>query len=135
MLLARRAGLVGKQAPQEITERAATAIAGEPPPRETTRAMTAVSHFTFGVLAGALFGLLATPRRLVIRIPWGVAYALVIWFVSYAGWAPALRLMPPPTEDDPGRQTTMIAAHLVYGTALAVLCGGAPTRLPRSAPT
>ena len=135
MLLSRRAGLMGKPPPQEITERAATAVEGEPPAHETAVALATASHFAFGAGAGAVYGIVGAPRRLAFRIPWSVGYALAIWFVSYAGWAPALRLMPPPTEDDPGRQTTMVLAHVVYGSALAALAGGATSRSARSALT
>ena len=43
--------------------------------------------------------------------------------VSYSGWLPALHLMPPPEQDRPGRQPSMVAAHVVYGAVLGALSG------------
>jgi hypothetical protein len=70
-----------------------------------------------GVLGA--FGLLSRKRR--GRMPLGVGYALLIWVVSYAGWAPRLSALPPLERDDPGRQTVMAAGHVVYGATLAFL--------------
>jgi hypothetical protein len=45
----------------------------------------------------------------------------------YAGLAPKLRLIPPPSQDCPGRQITTCAAHLVVGATLGWLLGLGPT--------
>ncbi len=58
-----------------------------------------------------------------MRVPVGLAYGAAIWGVSYMGWVPALGIMPPADRDRRDRQTVMLAAHLVYGTALAVMVG------------
>jgi hypothetical protein len=41
-----------------------------------------------------------------------------VWLGSYAGWIPALDLLPPPDRDRRGRPPSMIVAHWVYGAAL-----------------
>ena len=39
------------------------------------------------------------------------------------GWVPALGIMPPADRNRRDRQTVMLAAHVIYGTALAVMVG------------
>jgi hypothetical protein len=51
----------------------------------------------------------------------GAAFGAGLYALNYAGLAPALGVLPPPTEDRPGRQPTMLAAHLVYGSTLGAL--------------
>ncbi len=106
---------------------------GEPPPRRLTRRLLAplgplapsgsrldvaalLAHLGFGATMGSIWGLL--PRR------WhhgagGALFGFGVWTANYAGWLPAVGLMPPPQRDRPLRPTTMILAHLVYGAALA----------------
>ena len=103
MLAATRLGLVREQAPTQITDRLlqrfglADAVSDE----ATRDALAAANHVAFGAVGGAGFALLTKrlPRSIPL-IPAGMAYALGIWAISYAGWAPALRLMPPPEKDE-----------------------------------
>ena len=46
----------------------------------------------------------------------------------YGCLLPALRLMPPPADDQPARQPRLVGAHLVYGVVLAQLCDRSGTR-------
>jgi hypothetical protein len=89
---------------------------------------TTVAHFAFGSAGGAGYALLR--RR--PSLPSALAYATGIWASSYAGWAPALRLIPPPQRDDRHRQVLTFTAHLVYGAALGLatrrLLGGDAAR-------
>jgi hypothetical protein len=55
------------------------------------------------------------PRSTATR---GVAFALGVWAASYAGWIPALGLLPPPGRDNPRRAWTTATAHVVYGAVL-----------------
>jgi hypothetical protein len=75
---------------------------------------TSIAHLGFGVSCGALYGATA-PRSTVTR---GIAYALGVWAASYAGWIPALGILPPPHRDRPARQVTVLSAHIVYGAVL-----------------
>lgn len=85
------------------------------------------------VLAGSLSGLAATgalygavcPASLKggASVLAGTAYGLAIWAGSYLGWFPALKILPSATRDSLGRNTLMIAAHFVWGSALGALCG------------
>jgi len=121
MIGAKRAGFVGDMPPEKIT---ATMLrrAGIAHSRGEQDAVAAFLHFGFGAAAGAAFGVIA-PKPLMVRLPAGLAYGAAIWGVSYMGWVPALGIMPPAERDRRDRQTVMLAAHLVYGTALAVMIG------------
>jgi hypothetical protein len=77
-----------------------------------------LSHFTFGAVSGAVY---AVVRRLAPDPVTGLAYALSIWAVSYLGWVPASGFLPSALNDRPGRPTTMIAAHVVFGLLLGAL--------------
>jgi hypothetical protein len=79
-----------------------------------TLATSAAAHLGFGASCGALYSLMV-PRS---SAPRGIAFGLVVWATSYAGWIPALGLMPPPHRDTRGRALTAMTAHLVYGGVL-----------------
>jgi hypothetical protein len=89
-----------------------------------------VNHFAFGGACGALFGLAHEVWR--VRAPStsgvrghrtpllaGLAFGTAVWAVSYAGWVPAFGIMPAPQDDRPGRPTSMVVAHWVFGGVLA----------------
>ncbi len=106
---------------------------GEPPPRKITRAgvravngsatgaevdaLSWASHFAFGAVMGAAYGLLVGDRRPSIAS--GILFGTAVWAVSYAGWVPALGIMPSPSRDRPLRPEVMLVAHWAYGASLA----------------
>jgi hypothetical protein len=45
----------------------------------------------------------------------------MVWAASYLGLLPALRLLPPATNHPRHRTALMIAAHLVWGSALGAI--------------
>ncbi len=107
-----------EQPPQRIVRRAAQRL-GVPVRRGDRRLVpvTAVAHLGFGAVGGV--GYTALVKRPSLGT--GVPYALGIWASSYLGWAPALRLMPAPRDDDRHRQLLTFSAHLVYGAVLALV--------------
>lgn len=117
MLLAGRAGLMGRQPPEAIVRRAGQ-LAGAEPQGTTADALAALSHVAFGATVGAAYALLPAPSRPVGR---GVLVSLAVYGVSYAGWMPTLHLLPPAHEDRPDRQVTMAIAHVVFGAVLGAL--------------
>jgi hypothetical protein len=124
MLAARALRLTPQLPPARITREATEAVAGEAPADEEEAALTSAVHVGFGAAAGALFGVLH--RSLGRSGTWsaaalGVAYASIVYLVSYQGWVPALRILPPASRDDPGRVSTMVAAHWVYGATLGAV--------------
>lgn len=118
MLAAQRLGLMGMQPPERIVERGMRAV-GHRPDGEEVDVAAAVAHLGFGTACGAIYGVLAV--RTTSASWWlGVPFALLVWLVSYAGWIPALRILPAPPDDRLGRAWSMFVAHLVYGAVLGL---------------
>jgi uncharacterized membrane protein YagU involved in acid resistance len=87
---------------------------------EEENTVALVNHFGFGAAAGALYGL-ATSMFSIPSIWGGLVFGIIVWASSYLGWLPAARLFPPATEESPRRNLLMIAAHLVWGSILALV--------------
>jgi hypothetical protein len=121
MVGAKQFGLMGGMPPEKITSTVLRRSGIHPSEGQQDAAAT-VLHVGFGTAAGAVFGLMA-PKRLIARIPAGMAYGAAVWGVSYMGWVPAFGIMPPADRDRRDRQFVMLAGHLVYGTALALMVG------------
>lgn len=124
MLAGEKAGLMPRQPPDDIAGAAldAAGISGQSPKAQD--ALAVLTHFGFGAAGGAVFGLLH--RRLRLPIPaavHGVVFGGLVWAASYKGWIPALHILPPPERDTPGRPTTMLLAHGVYGATLGAVVG------------
>lgn len=115
MLVGQLVSRHGEQPPKHLV-RGLAGRAGMPTKRRGvgTVAATGVAHLGFGLGGGALYG--AVVHR--SSVPHGVAFGIGVWAVSYAGWIPALRLMPPPHKDLRGRAWTILSAHAVYGAVL-----------------
>lgn len=132
MLAAQKAGLLGHMPPRKISDRLLDAAGvRRKTPEPARRALGAVLHFAFGGVCGAVFGLAravsvarasdGSARRRRAPVLAGLAYGTAIWAVSYAGWVPALGIMPMPHADRPGRPSSMVLAHWVFGATLAKL--------------
>lgn len=117
---ARAAGLIGTPPPKRITE-GLLDRAGVRTDSQTEEQLSALLHVGFGVGAGALYGAVVPPVRDVPRaLAFGLAFGTAVYAVSYAGWVPALGLMPPPQRDQPARQVVMLVAHWLYGATIAL---------------
>lgn len=75
---------------------------------------------TFGCAFALLYGRWRAPMSPALQ---GALYGSALWAASYAGWAPLLGLLPPPTRTHPGRWLTLVPAHWVYGSVLGALVG------------
>lgn len=102
MAVAHRAGLSGQMSEQAP---AGTSLA---------------AHFGYGLLTGSLYPLTIRrrPRHPLLH---GSLYGLIVWTLSYFVWIPAFRLLTNPLRHPPPRRRLMIAAHLVWGAALALV--------------
>ncbi len=121
MLAARRAHATPQLPPETIARRATQAVTGESPSATEGRMLGSVAHLAFGAAAGSVFGLVHHAiglRGLLASVGAGLGFANAVYLVSYQGWVPALRILPPATDDDPNRVRTMVAAHWVFGAAL-----------------
>lgn len=121
MFVAQKLGLLGKMPPAKITDDM-LARGGVPATRTERKALTTLMHLGFGAGCGALYSLLRpgrpSPARAAIE---GIVFATGVWGASYAGWVPALGIMPPPADDRKDRQITMVVAHWIFGTVLGVV--------------
>lgn len=107
----------GEQPPRRITRAAARRadLPAEEHPRATDAAALVV-HLGVGAGLGALLALVDRrpgPAR-------GAVFGLGVYALAYGGVAPALRLMPRPTEDRPARQWSVATAHVVFGLVLGL---------------
>lgn len=120
MLAAQGVDRLGFLPPRIVTEEALDAldVHGEEPAEE---AVTLGLHFGFGLVAGALFGVLYRRLRPPVGAPaFGLLFGSLVWLVSYWGWVPALGIMPPPPRDRPGRPRYMLVAHWVFGWTMGL---------------
>jgi uncharacterized membrane protein YagU involved in acid resistance len=80
------------------------------------RSLTTFSHFGYGAAAGALFAAIL-PRGGVLA---GATYGTGVWVGSYLGWIPSVRILVSAVRHPAQRNILMIAAHLVWGAAMAL---------------
>jgi hypothetical protein len=126
MLVGGATGRMGTPPPRRIVDEAVERAPGEAPSSGTRDAAATALHFALGSVVAvgvAPFLMLlrrVTPAPLRASLA-GASFGTAVYAMNYAGLAPALGILPPPTRDRPGRQPTMLAAHLVYGVVVAAL--------------
>lgn len=76
----------------------------------------------YGMTFGAAYALVRrNPGNVLLD---GAALGIVTWAAGYAGWLPAMKLMPPVTQQRPQQIAAPILQHIVFGVvAVAVLRG------------
>jgi hypothetical protein len=119
MALARMVGVLGEPPPMKLTRRLARYVGLPEPEGAELIAASAVAHLGFGAVTGMIYGALPFQRRHARST--GVAFGVMVWALSYAGWIPRFALMRPPSRDRSGRPSAMLAAHVVYGLTMANL--------------
>ncbi len=100
--------------PREITERMAK-MAGINASERALETSTVALHFIAGAATGAAFPLITRSRSPVV----GAGYGIALWAVSYLGWLPAAGVLKPATRHPWRRNVLMLAAHALWGGALA----------------
>jgi uncharacterized membrane protein YagU involved in acid resistance len=105
--------------PVQITAETAERLGTHPDTNELLRAATA-AHFGFGAVTGSLF-IPLLGRALAAHPLAGIGYGVGVWALSYYGWVPALRLMPPASRHSAQRNLAMILAHVAWGAALSLI--------------
>lgn len=126
---AQRIGLLGELPPRKIARKALETVTT--PSKPAIELTTALTHLGFGVATGALFGVIS--KSLHTRVPGyvqGAVFGSLVWLTSYAGWVPALDIMPPPHRDRPDRPWVMWLGHLVFGGLLGAIAGTSKGRTP-----
>ena len=128
MLTLQKTGLLGRMPPHLLTERTLARLGlRRKSSRRSRRVLTVANHYAFGASMGALFEVARSaigtrrgrPARASTLVAAGVAFGTLVWAASYAGWIPAAGLMPRPSRDRPGRPTSMVLAHGIFGGTLA----------------
>lgn len=105
--------------PRQITANVAARVgAGRLLTGDRMTAATLAAHFGYGAAVGSLYAVLADGRR-AKNLYAGGAYGVAVWALSYLGWIPALRILPPATRHPMPRNALMLLSHLVWGAALA----------------
>jgi uncharacterized membrane protein YagU involved in acid resistance len=104
--------------PREITEEIAERVGIKDQMNEGELvASSLVSHFGYGALTGAGYGLVEQNFPLPSSIK-GTLAGLAIWVGSYLGWLPAMGILRPATRHPWRRNLLMIVAHVVWGVTL-----------------
>ena len=83
-------------------------------------AATLVSHFGYGAAMGALYSPLhkKLPLPAVLK---GVIFGFVVWAGSYLGLLPLMGISESAHKEPVRRNLMMIAAHLVWGSAMGLV--------------
>lgn len=132
MFALQKLGLLGRMPPRLLTERTLARFGlRRKTSKRTRKLLTALNHFGFGGTMGALFEIgrsavaarRGTAGSRAAQLGAGVAFGSLVWAASYAGWIPAVGLMPLPHRDRPFRPASMILAHWVFGSTLAAATG------------
>lgn len=98
-------------------------------------ALTAASHFTFGGIAGALYGLVNRGNSAVFssipsarqaspparKIAQGAGFGLLIWAAHYLGLFPALGILKPTARRPIRKHAGLILSHLVWGITTSLV--------------
>ena len=123
MAIAKAVGLVAGEPPPRTVSRNAEEAAGvyEPLPQPAFEASWVGQHFAYGTAAGMVYALARKQWKLADPVPAGPLFGVALWAFGYVGWLPATGLYPPPSAEPMRRVATLIAAHLIYGTATAVM--------------
>lgn len=102
--------------PREIIEGGLPRRANEEIGEEGRQAATLAGHFGYGAATGALYAL--ARREPAVRD--GALYGVLVWAASYFGIMPGLGILKPAQRHPLRRNLLMIAAHVVWGGALAL---------------
>jgi uncharacterized membrane protein YagU involved in acid resistance len=106
--------------PHQITMEAAEKVRVRHSMDQPSRvSATMASHFGYGATTGAIYGEYEDRVNLPPVVK-GVAYGLGVWAFSYLGLLPAVGILEPATKHPARRNAVMIAAHVVWGSALAM---------------
>jgi len=90
--------------------------------REHHHPLAHAAHYSYGAAGGALYAFVS-PKLPFLPLLNGIIFGLAVWTASYFGILPAIGALPPATRQPRARNILMIAAHFVWGMALAMIYG------------
>ena len=123
MRLTQQTGFYQKELPPTKVTRAATKTLGVEQfvSSEGETLLTGLAHWAFGMVGGAVFGVVSkTNNRIPARFG-GLVFGLLVWMVSYMGWIPALRILPMPWNERGKHGLMPFIAHVIYGATLGIV--------------
>jgi putative membrane protein len=107
--------------PRQITRTLAAKVAGAGAlDSEQISAATYGAHVGYGAALGSVYPVFAS-RVGGAPVATGALFGLLVWGGSYLGWLPAAGILRSATREPAGRNVMMIAAHVVWGAATALL--------------
>ena len=121
-MAARRAGLIDITPPQATKHRLAEWTGVEPATTAGHHMTDAVIHLAVGIKGGAVYGTLVGDRPRP-SLAGGALFGLGVWAVAFGVVAPWLGITRSPRESTWAENAVNIAAHVVYGTAAALVVG------------
>jgi hypothetical protein len=104
-------------APAQVGRRLVEGLFQKQLPDARARLVNNVTHWAFGILAGAQYGILAGSLRRP-RVLYGVPFGAGVWAGGYVV-LPAMKLYEPIWKYDLKTLADDLSAHLVYGLATA----------------
>ena len=106
--------------PERITSELAERVGLEKHMNKRERVGAAlVAHFGYGANMGALYTPFARKVTLHSTLK-GAIFGLIVWAGSYLGLLPTMKMSEAATKESLRRNVLMIAAHLIWGTALGI---------------
>lgn len=105
--------------PREITG-AVAGKAGVALDAEAISVATLIAHFSYGGMAGGLYGLLSGAKVPQPETA-GLLMGLLVWSLSYFGLLPALHILRPASQHPARRNALMLGAHFVWGACWCAL--------------
>jgi hypothetical protein len=105
-------------APAQVGRRLVDGVFQRQLPDRRAALVNNITHWAYGILAGAPYGILAGSLRRP-RVAYGAAFGAGVWATSYVV-LPAAGLYKPITQYDRVTLAKDLTAHLVYGVTTAV---------------
>ena len=106
----------GAPAPALVAKRLLERVTGRAVPPKYARVLNNVTHWGFGLTAGAAYGLLIRSRRPDVR--YGLPFGAAVWASGYVV-LPLLGVYKPIWKYDLETLEQDLSAHLVFGMATA----------------
>jgi hypothetical protein len=77
-------------------------------------------HLTYGGFWGVVYGLLASSTG-IPRLLLGPLFGVALWALGPGWLVPKMKIMLPPTEQEPRTTAMMVGAHAAYGAITALI--------------
>jgi hypothetical protein len=118
-MAARRAGWIDATPPQATQQWMTDRVGLRPQEPGSRQLIDSIVHLVVGVAGGAAYGGLFHPTRLALTS--GALFGLGVWALAFGVLAPGLGITRSPRRSTWRETAVNVAAHLVYGTATALV--------------